>query len=414
MSIGDSNAETQSGVFDWLIGHTEDSWTHSRRVAHDFAGMSLRGLVWTAPSGYALYYMGYGWQYALSGGLMGFMYYLGSKTSINSGTLSPDFGQGIPISEFYWGAWIWLVLVISSIARVTEHFLKKWEKGLDPGIAGVPRSSFKRTKLTTGKFHRRLAAIAFEAFHVLLNIIFAGSVCFYALVEQPDKQNKGQTFFGIYTASVFLIFAQAFIVGKAWTIQWLTSTQKKRQARSSDIRSRHQESRPLNASSRIYQPGAMSPGSPRRRPSASLIGDPFGHPAASAYFSPLEHHDEEPPGYETARRGSQALPRRQSGSVLGVEPNIQRVDSSSSIGSDDNVRTTVNKHGLMLWDYVELLHIVTGWIRNLLGLLGILGVLATILISFGVLIWNINAERFVDETVFVEANGSLTYDFYNG
>ena len=339
---------------------------------------------------------------------MGLVYYIGSQTPIDNGNLYPDFGRGPPASEFYWGAWIWLVLVISSVARVTEHFLKRWEK-LDHGVAGVPRSSFKRSNLTTGKFHRRLSAITFEIFHITLNIIFAASVCFYSLVEQPDKRNKGQTFFGIYTASAFLIFAQAFIVGKAWTIQWLLTIQKERESRVHDSRSRHQESTPLNINSRTNHSAAMTSTSVRIRPSASLIVDPFGHPAAHAFFSPLEHHEEEPPGYETARR---ALPRHQSGSAITSEPTIQRVDSSSSIGSDDNTSpVVVNKHGLMLWDYVELLHIVTGWIRNLFGLLGILGVFATILVSLGDFIWNARAARFIDGSL---VNDTYTYDFYNG
>ena len=36
-------------------------------------GLSLRGMIWTGPVGYALYQLGYGWQYALSGSTLAFL-----------------------------------------------------------------------------------------------------------------------------------------------------------------------------------------------------------------------------------------------------------------------------------------------------------------------------------------------------
>lgn len=42
--------------------------------------MSLRGLIWTAPQGYILQLLGFGWEYSLSGSLMGLFYFMGALT----------------------------------------------------------------------------------------------------------------------------------------------------------------------------------------------------------------------------------------------------------------------------------------------------------------------------------------------
>lgn len=407
---------SRSGVFDWLIGRQEEGWNQLRMVSREYAGMSLRGLIWTAPSGYALYYMGYGWHYAVSGSLMGFFYYLGFRTPIDSGKLAPDFSRGIPASEFYWGAWIWMVVLFSSIARVTEHTLKRWERESNTSDVDYPVPSYKRSSWTASKFSRRLPAVLFEFLHIVLNVVFAGSVGFYALVDQPDVKNKGQTFFGMYTASVFLLMAQAFIFGKAWTICWMRKAQRMRVAMATRRGSSgYPEVRLLNPGVRSNQTETATGGTPptnlRYRPSSSsLASDPFGNPANNAVFNPLNHHEEEPPGYDTAQR---VLPSHYPITSVIPEPTVQHADSSSSIGSDHNVQTVIERPRSLAWDYVELLHTITGWIRNLFGVLGVLGVLVVMLFCVIDLIWNRQTARFIDGSLLNE-NYTHAYEFFSG
>ncbi|XP_062505327.1 uncharacterized protein LOC134182025 [Corticium candelabrum] len=411
MSIGDNphGNLSRSGVFDWLIGRQGNDWNELRMVSRDYAGMSLRGLIWTAPSGYALYYMGYGWQYAISGSLMGFIYYLGQKTPIDSGPLTPDFARGIPVSEFYWGAWIWMVVFFSSVARMTEYVVKRWERKSDASDVDYPQPTYKRSNWTTGKFNRRVLAVLFECLHVSLNVVFAASVCFYAIVDQSDVRNKAQTFFGMFTASAFLLFAQAFIIGKAWTISWIRRIQKRRR-----------EMAPHRGTSGLMQPeirgthpvvhlNRVETNNVRYRGNNSTLSpDPFGNLVTRSMFVPLEQHSEEPPGYNTAQR----VPSLQVSSVIASQPSVQRSESESSIGSDDVVPTVIEKPRSFMWDFCALLHIVTGWIRNVFGLLGIVGVVIAVLFTVIDLVWNFHTARFVDRDLVYE-NFTHAYEFYS-
>lgn len=161
--------------------------------------MSLRGLLWTGPAGYALNTLGMGWHYSLAGSWMGLVYYLGGKT--------PDWdleyaernlnGQ-IAWSELYWGWWIWFILELTCIVYVIQTIRKR---------LGVRNTRDDNCNAWSG---------GYEMVMFIINIIFACSVGFYELVQQKDMKNKGQTFFGLFTGVLFLIFVQAFNWGCWW------------------------------------------------------------------------------------------------------------------------------------------------------------------------------------------------------
>eukprot|EP00042_Codosiga_hollandica_P045095 m.453479 g.453479 ORF g.453479 m.453479 type:complete len:220 (-) comp56936_c0_seq7:3144-3803(-) len=102
MSVGHSTSDytSRTGCFDWLLGRDEESWDFTRRWVREFAGMSLRGLMWTAPGGYIMYHMGYGWQFALAGAAMGSIY----SISFESPSTLINFSSGTEMAEFLFGS----------------------------------------------------------------------------------------------------------------------------------------------------------------------------------------------------------------------------------------------------------------------------------------------------------------------
>ncbi|XP_035657998.1 uncharacterized protein LOC118403395 [Branchiostoma floridae] len=198
MSLGEDTAgyNSRSGVFDWALGRQMQNWSYPRRVVRDYAGMSLRGLIWTTPQGYVLYHLGLGWCPSLSGALMGLVYFAGNHGDT-------PLCKNTACSEYLWGIWVWLVLLTSSLYGAVTRARASYPD-VHPESSGVPQSS---------KLDSTFSKVVFELFHFVFGLILACSICFYALVEQEDLKNKGQSFFGLFAAFSFLVATQFLHLG---------------------------------------------------------------------------------------------------------------------------------------------------------------------------------------------------------
>jgi hypothetical protein len=115
----DVDSSSPSGAFDWLIGRAQPDWIQSRKFLHDLCGMTLRGLVQTAPSGLFLFMNGFHWTYLGSGLFMGLVYNLGFSITFDSVNFS---APGAPMAEFLWGSFTVLALVLPILA-VKRYFI---------------------------------------------------------------------------------------------------------------------------------------------------------------------------------------------------------------------------------------------------------------------------------------------------
>lgn len=153
---------SRPGIFDGLIGHQCSGWDEWQLTLHELCGMSLRGLVQTAPAGFILFAYGYGIEYMISGVLMGAVYSVGWELPFPAG----PFGQGIALSEVLWGAWTWAVLfyvIMTSRKR--------------------PVSTPART--IHGRRTSILRKIVFYTFLALVDAIFIAACATYGQVTQP-------------------------------------------------------------------------------------------------------------------------------------------------------------------------------------------------------------------------------------
>ena len=179
--------------------------------------MSLRGLLWTAPQGYALQQLGFGWEYSLSGSLMALVYYAGGKTpvAVNDSNLDETFDGGTAYAEWYWGWWIWFVLIISCLSQLVRR-IHVWIYSKNSyQVEFKPFSVWEVIKYES--LNRPIIRAVYEAFVFIVNIIFSCSVMYYSLVMQEDIRNKGQSMFGLFTAVLFLTFTQAWL----WSLIYL-------------------------------------------------------------------------------------------------------------------------------------------------------------------------------------------------
>lgn len=232
-----TNYNSRSGIFDWLLGRQEVNWTFDPRFVREYSGMSLRGLVWTAPQGYVLQQLGFGWEYSLSGSLMGIFYYVGTKTNltmIKSAAFHRVLDEGIPCSEVYWGWWIWFVLFMCSLAQVVRR-VRVWVYCRNQRLGFEPFSKWEIIKYES--LNRSLFRGAYEIFMTFFNVLLWCSLSFYSLVVQKDQRNKGQTFFGLFTAILLLTFTQGWVWSVAYQ-SWQTRRRTKAQRNAQQQRTR--------------------------------------------------------------------------------------------------------------------------------------------------------------------------------
>eukprot|EP01102_Stenamoeba_stenopodia_P005196 TRINITY_DN15719_c0_g1_i1.p1 TRINITY_DN15719_c0_g1~~TRINITY_DN15719_c0_g1_i1.p1 ORF type:complete len:425 (-),score=39.64 TRINITY_DN15719_c0_g1_i1:29-1303(-) len=174
------------GVFDWLIGHDCQGWNETRMFAVEFAGMSLRGLLQTVPSGLLLYSLGYGPDFAIIGILMGTVYEIGWLIPATD----PNFGQGIPMSELLWGAFEWFclsVVILTYRKSPTHSILRLLRKG------------------------SKIKKILFWVAIVVIDAILIGSSIAYGFVKQTDMVNQRQTWLGMLSTTVLALLVQIVV-----------------------------------------------------------------------------------------------------------------------------------------------------------------------------------------------------------
>eukprot|EP00055_Hartaetosiga_balthica_P005409 m.15830 g.15830 ORF g.15830 m.15830 type:complete len:406 (+) comp4529_c1_seq1:103-1320(+) len=181
---------SRSGFLDWMLGRELQGWDWNRRWIRDFAGMGVRGLLWTLPAGHFLYRNGYSWKFSISGAVMPAIYTLANwphglwtadnwqplECSIPSFSQDWAFSKGTPMAEFLFGAWLWLCLL----------------------LAIVPGPNVKT-------LFRGAVFNLYHVFAVLCAILFLASACWYATVKQKDHSNWGQTLAGLCISAVGLI-----------------------------------------------------------------------------------------------------------------------------------------------------------------------------------------------------------------
>ena len=170
--------------------------------------MSLRGLMWTLPQGYVLEQMGFGWEYSLTGSVMPLVYFIGANTKFHEKRKNEFIDGSIAVSEVIWGLWLWFVLINACLSQAVRR-ARIFVYQRNPYIGIKPFSNIEMIKYES--LNRPLLRAFYESFVIVLTILYCFTVIYYSLVSQPDIPNKGQTFFGLFTAVLFLVFSQAWM-----------------------------------------------------------------------------------------------------------------------------------------------------------------------------------------------------------
>lgn len=210
------SCHSRLGVFDWVLGRPTVGWSNdcNRSVIRLFTGMSLRGLLWTLPAGYLLYLLDFGWQYSLSGSLMGLYYYLGGIIPDPDYSPSSHFWENfvgiIPHSELMWGAFVWYVLFVSCMVEL----IKRRRYQLEQRYQEMDLRLNSKLFLCCANDCLRSKCISFmyQLCVMFIVVISLCSVVYYAAVEQADIPNKMQTFTGLFIGTVCLVLA----LGCSW------------------------------------------------------------------------------------------------------------------------------------------------------------------------------------------------------
>lgn len=186
-TVGHSSISYQAevGVFDYIIGHQCQGWDVWQLTLHELCGMSLRGLVQTAPAGFILFSFGYGVEYMLSGVLMGAIYLAGWAIPFPAG----PFGQGSNLAEVLWGFWTWGVLLYVILASRKR-----------------PYSTPSRT--IHGRKTSFLRKIVFYFFLAVVDSIFIAACATYGKTQQSStpknrKKPRSTTTFSLIQVNYF-------------------------------------------------------------------------------------------------------------------------------------------------------------------------------------------------------------------
>ena len=313
--------------------------------------MSLRGLVWTAPQGYALQQLGFGWEYSLSGSLMAVVYYIAHYTpSPSDPNVWNVFSSGIPYAEYYWGWWIWFVLMVSCLSQLVRRIrIGIYRRNQYLGFK--PYSVCEKIKYES--LNRFLTRATYELLMFGFNALLSCSLVFYSLVAQSDVKNKGMTFFGLFTDILFLTFIQGWV----WNILYLRWR----------IRRAHKA-----AQGRRYHP---SNGNRHNSTAAPRISDldqletvTETQPLLSSRAERLTLPDQGNPdsSAETFEGHVQILPATSSNACLILWPGIER------------------------WVWVD----VFIWMRRLIGLVSMASAIFTLFLTVIATVWDWHTPRF--------------------
>lgn len=185
--------------------------------------MSLRGLLWTLPQGYVLEQMGFGWEYSLTGSAMPLIYYIGANTNtthVHGHHMKKLVGGTIAVSELMWGMWVWFVLIMASLSQGVRR-ARVWIYKRQPYLGFKPFSRFEVVMYKS--MNRPILRGFYDGLVITLTVVYVISTMFYSLVRQKDLRNKGQTFFGLFTSVLFLVFTQAWL----WALRYRTFLRKR-------------------------------------------------------------------------------------------------------------------------------------------------------------------------------------------
>ena len=379
---------SRSGVFDWLVGRQENgNWSHDRRFIREFSGMSLRGLAWTAPQGYLLQMWGFGWEYSLSGSLMGFIYYLGSLTKVDthSSEFQRMFDAHTAYAEYYWGTWIWFVLILSCLAQVVRR-MHVWIFSKKEYLGFRPFSTWEKIKYES--LNRSLSRSFYECFMLFFNILCMCSLVYYSLVVQEDVRNKGMTFFGMYTNVIALTFLQ----GWSYHLFYLKLRHKWRLRNKATQRSVNSGGGVMATASRTFQ-------SPRASP--RIIPDLDNLETAAA----IANSENKP---LLGWRGQDASPYNVSpphSSYSGTDSPTESYRPHLQLGTVEPATTTTAV--LILWPTIEkwVWTDVFIWVRRVIGLVSLIGTLVTVILTTVALFWNAETRRYLHPNCTYQYNG---------
>ena len=381
---------SRSGVYDWLVGRQEDgNWTYDRRFIREFSGMSLRGLAWTAPQGYLLQLLGFGWEYSLSGSLMGFIYYLGSQTPMDthSSHFSKVFGAHTAYAEYYWGTWVWFVLIICSLSQVVRR-MHIWIFSKKEYLGFRPFSTWEKVKYES--LNRLLSRVIYEGFMLFFNFLMMCSLVFYSLVVQEDVRNKGMTFFGLFIDIILLTFLQG------WSLKVLY------------LKLRHK--------------WVLRKRATRVSVNSTAGGSPFQSPRASPRIPDLDNLEtaaaiakgENKPllGWHNGQSGSPhpypSTPslERHHGTLMGNDsPTEPSYRHHLQLGTVEPATTTTAV--LILWPAIEkwVWMDVFIWLRRLIGLISIIATVVVMATCTAALFWNWETRRYLHPHCTYQYNG---------
>lgn len=360
MNVGTNpnDYDSRSGVFDWLVGRQVESanWTLTHRVVREYSAMSLRGLVWTAPQGYALQQLGFGWEYSLSGSLMAAVYYGAHHTpSPSDPKVHNVFSTGLPYAEYFWGWWLWFVLIISCLSQLVRR-IHVWIYRRNQYLDFKPYSISETMKYES--LNRCLTHSAYELLMIGFNLLLGCSLVYYSLVTQSDIKNKGMTFFGLFTGALFLTFVQGWV----WNIIYLRWLLRK----AAKVAQRRQY-RPSNGNRQITRTAT-----PRISNLDQL--------EASGETQPLLSWPNERPESRAERQAHANQGNRET----VAEAHVQLLPATGSSAC------------LILWPSIEkwVWVDVFVWVRRLVGLISAASTLFTLVLTVVATVWDWHTPRF--------------------
>lgn len=387
---------SREGIYDWLLGRQELHWKLTQRFLREYSGMSLIGLVWTAPQGYALLQMGFGWQYSLVGCLMGFVYYLGGATARSISIQNNSFFQdNAGMSEFYWGTLIWLVLLVSSLSQLVYR-VRKWVYARSTGVVPNPHMGLQLLKYAS--LNRLIMRLWYEATMAIILILFACTVMFYSLIIQKDTLNKGQTMFGLFTSVMALIFFMGWVWGQAylkWQIKKVKNAQSNFPSHEQSIIRQSQSPPRISDSDRLHLEGGLPPYTGKE--TDRLLPWPYSHPdkgLADPRLSPL------------FLNGS---PRSSTPPVAyGSTPSIQNTLRNRNQRSTTPQLSPAELAFVLLWSSIEKYICLDIFIllRHLIGFLTLLCMLSVFFMTTVSTVIDINSPRFNPQYTIVD-NSSI-------
>ena len=340
--------------------------------------MSLRGLAWTAPQGYLLQLLGFGWEYSLSGSLMGFVYYLGSRTPVDTG-FSKAFGAHTAYAEYYWGTWIWFVLIICCLSQVVRR-MHIWIFSKKEYLGFRPFSTWEKVKYES--LNRLLSRLIYEGFMLFFNLLMMCSLVYYSLVVQEDVRNKGMTFFGLFADVILLTFLQG------WSLNLLY------------LKLKHKWRLRKRATIRV----SVNP------TGARVVGSPFQSPRASPRIPDLDNFETAAAIASGENKPLMGWNNSQSASPYQTTPILER-NHSTLMGNDSPTEPSYRPHlqlgtaepattttaVLILWPAIEkwVWMDVFIWLRRLIGLISIIATIIVLSTCTAALFWNRETRRYL-------------------